>query len=69
MKRKRPAFDVAAFAEEVVRLRDELRPKLPDVDPGDLLLICQSLLRPFAAERDARETGSTGLRVTAMMQD
>jgi hypothetical protein len=34
------------FAARLFALRDRLAPSLPDMDPGDLLLILQSLLRP-----------------------
>ncbi len=37
--------------KRVLEARDLLAPRLPDVDPGDLLLILQSLLRPPGWER------------------
>ena len=40
-----------AFAARVVELRDRIAPRLPDIDPGDLLLILQSLARPFGSGR------------------
>jgi hypothetical protein len=35
----------------VEKLRARLGPELPDVDPGDLVLILQSVLRPFGTGR------------------
>lgn len=46
-----PAYDAQKFADEVDRVRARLAPALPDMDPGDLLLILQSLLRPFGTGR------------------
>lgn len=43
--------DVDSFAARVVELRDRIAPALPDIDPSDLLLIVQSLLRPFGSGR------------------
>lgn len=40
-------FDPEALARRVAELRDQLQPQLPDMDPGDLVLILTSLLRPF----------------------
>ncbi len=40
-------LDAEALARRVAELRDRLAPRLPDVDPGDLVLILQSMLRPF----------------------
>lgn len=39
------------LAREIERLRAELAPALPDVDPGDLILILQAVLRPFGTGR------------------
>lgn len=41
--------DPAVLVRRVIELRDRLAPLLPDVDPGDLVLIIQSLLRPFGS--------------------
>lgn len=46
-----PDYDPQAFADEVNRVRARLAPLLPDMDPGDLLLILQSMLRPFGTGR------------------
>ena len=35
----------------VLALRDELAPRLPGMDHGDLLLILENLLRPFPSGR------------------
>lgn len=43
--------DPDGFAARVIALRDRLAPSLPDIDPQDLLLIVQSLLRPFGSGR------------------
>ncbi len=55
---KRPGDHLAAdeasaeaIVREVLRLRDIVTPALPDMDPGDLLLILQSLVRPFGSGR------------------
>jgi hypothetical protein len=39
--------DPAAFSARVLAVRDELAPLLPDIDPGDLLVILHSMLRPL----------------------
>lgn len=39
------------FAARVVALRDRLAPRFPEIDPGDLMLIISSLLRPPGARR------------------
>ncbi|HET6202660.1 MAG TPA: hypothetical protein VFI25_07645 [Planctomycetota bacterium] len=46
-----PRDPIEAFADRVREARDRLSPRLPEVDPGDLLLILQSLLRPPGWER------------------
>jgi hypothetical protein len=43
--------DAEALATEVERLFAELAPRLPDVDPDDLVLILQSVLRPLGTGR------------------
>ena len=40
-----------ALAARVIALRDRLAPGLKDIDPGDLMLILESLLRPFGSGR------------------
>jgi len=35
----------------VLEARERVAPLLPDIDPGDLLLILQSLLRPIGSGR------------------
>ncbi len=48
----RPASELAEdFARRVLEIRDRVAPLVPDIDPGDLLLILQSLLRPFGSGR------------------
>ena len=42
----RRSEELEAYVKRVLEARDRLAPRLPDVDPGDLLLILQSLLRP-----------------------
>lgn len=37
--------------EKTMALRDRLAPLLPEIDPGDLVLIIQSLLRPIGSGR------------------
>lgn len=39
------------LAREVQRLYEKLRPELPDIPPGDLILILQSVLRPPGSGR------------------
>ncbi len=46
-----PHDSIEAFADRVREARDRLAPRLPEIDPGDLLLILQSLLRPPGWER------------------
>jgi hypothetical protein len=43
--------EAEALAARVVALRDRIAPLLPDIDPGDLMLILESLLRPFGSGR------------------
>ena len=43
--------DAEALAARLVALRDRVAPRVPDMDPGDLLLILESLLRPFGTGR------------------
>ncbi|HEY4188360.1 MAG TPA: hypothetical protein VGP07_25020 [Polyangia bacterium] len=43
--------DPELFAQRVEREVARLSPRLPDVDPGDLVLIVQSLLRPLGSGR------------------
>jgi len=45
------AASSAELVEKVLRLRERVAPLVPDVDPGDLILILQSLLRPFGSGR------------------
>jgi hypothetical protein len=37
--------------EQTMALRDRLAPLLPEIDPGDLVLILQSVLRPIGSGR------------------
>ena len=39
------------FRERVLEARERIQDRVPGLDPGDLLLILQSLLRPRAAPR------------------
>jgi hypothetical protein len=39
------------IVREVLRLREIVAPAPPDLDAGDLLLILQSLVRPFGSGR------------------
>ena len=43
--------DAEALAARVIVLRDRIAPLVPDMDPGDLMLILESLLRPFGSGR------------------
>jgi hypothetical protein len=36
---------------KVIAQRDRIAPLVPDLDPGDLMLIIESLLRPFGSGR------------------
>lgn len=45
------AEDAEALAARVVALRDRLAPLVPDIDPGDLMLILESLLKPIGSGR------------------
>ena len=53
VKKKRAAkvFDVEAFTSNIMKERDRLAPLLPEIDPGELVLILQSVLRPFGTGR------------------
>ncbi len=47
MKRKRsPRVAIERFAQRVRELQRELQPELPDVDPDDLNLILDCMLKP-----------------------
>jgi len=52
-KRAQPvrALSPAKFTARVETLYRELQPQLPEVDPGDLLLILQTMLRPLGSGR------------------
>jgi hypothetical protein len=39
------------FARRVMQARDRVAPRFPDIDPGDLLLIVESVLRPPSKNR------------------
>jgi hypothetical protein len=43
--------DPEVFAQRVEREIARLSPRLPDIDPDDLVLIVQSLLRPLGSGR------------------
>ena len=43
--------ELDSWVRRVLAERDRLAPRFPDMDPGDLLLILQSLLRPPGRER------------------
>ncbi|HEY5920145.1 MAG TPA: hypothetical protein VIV11_00685 [Kofleriaceae bacterium] len=43
--------EAEALAARVLALRDRIAPLVPDMDPGDLMLILESLLRPFGSGR------------------
>lgn len=43
--------DQDQFAARVEAVCKQIAPSLPDIDPGDLVLIVQSLLRPFGSGR------------------
>ncbi|HVK85375.1 MAG TPA: hypothetical protein VM513_14755 [Kofleriaceae bacterium] len=45
------AEDAEVLAARVVALRDRLAPHVPDIDPGDLMLILESLLKPIGSGR------------------
>lgn len=38
--------EIEAFAAAVKQAQTELAPRFPDIDPGDLMLILEQLLRP-----------------------
>ena len=40
-----------ALAARVRAVRERVAPLVPDIDPGDLLLILESLVRPFGSGR------------------
>jgi hypothetical protein len=40
-----------ALRERLVALHAKLAPRLPEIDPGDLLLILECLLRPVGSGR------------------
>ena len=48
---RRPTGSKQDLVARVFRARDRVAPGLPDVDAGDLLLIVESLLRPFGSGR------------------
>jgi len=39
------------FVKQVVAARDRVAARFPDIDPGDLLLIVESVLRPPSKNR------------------
>lgn len=41
--------DPEKLVEQVLAARARVAAKLPDIDPGDLLLILQSILRPIGS--------------------
>jgi hypothetical protein len=43
---EKPFRDADEFARALERERDRLAPRFPDMDPGDLLLILECLMRP-----------------------
>jgi len=43
--------ELDAYVARVLEARDRLAPRLADIDPADLLLILQSLLRPPGWDR------------------
>jgi hypothetical protein len=43
--------DPEAFVARLLALRDEVAPLVPDIDPGDLLLILECILRPVGSGR------------------
>jgi hypothetical protein len=45
-RRASSAAESAALVERVLAARERVRSRLSDIDPGDLLVILQSLLRP-----------------------
>lgn len=45
------ALSPEELREQTMALRDRLAPLLPEIDPGDLVLILQSLLRPIGSGR------------------
>jgi hypothetical protein len=46
-RRRKLPFDPAQLAGAVEAARERIAARLPEVDPGDLVLILQSLLRPI----------------------
>jgi len=45
------ARSAARLARKLVRVRSRIAPQVPDIDPGDLLLILSARLRPFGRGR------------------
>jgi hypothetical protein len=43
--------DPEAFVARLLALRDQVAPLVPDIDPGDLLLILECILRPVGSGR------------------
>ena len=43
--------DAERLAAQVIQLRERIAPLVPGIDPGDLMLILESLLRPFGSGR------------------
>jgi len=50
MRGGRP-LDIDLFARRVSRLQEELGPELPEIDPDDLNLIIDCLLRPVTQRK------------------
>jgi hypothetical protein len=46
-----PPDSPEALVAKVCELRDRVAPLLPDLDPADLIVILQSILRPFGSGR------------------
>jgi hypothetical protein len=43
--------DPGEALKRILEARDRMAPRFPDVDPGDLLLIVESILRPRSKNR------------------
>ena len=48
---QREGFDPDKLVQEVEETRSRIAVLLPDIDPGDLVLILQSVLRPVGSGR------------------
>lgn len=50
-EQRRASEQAERLVERVAALRERVAPLVPDIDPADLILILQSIARPFGSGR------------------